>query len=589
MSSMTPVALVSLPNLPYLLGTFDTTKFREWWRSNAFPDDLENIKKGFHIYGRTHLVLAKRKDGRWAVYRSKNYGIDWERVFLAAVGETIYDIVLITFGRAILNTSLGFYETVNAGTTWNLVLGLPSAPNAPAFYNIGNGDILMCTDGRYIWRSTNIARSWTRILDMQTIMHVDAKNYVGRYTGPSIPCIAGANGRVIVAHGPFILMSENAGLSFAYVPNWDWSSAAGPASLLPPQAVVHNRMWDMTTNPGFLISQLLISSVDGTSGEDVVFILKLNDVRPVSGFTDLFAWTFKSFTSGTKTGSTIGINTWWKPVFQQYLMPKEGECNITSYDVAVMGQSSNDKLMFSAQTRIDPLTGNPIPSLKFSTDGGATWTDIDIGKIKIGDPSGGGIYGGSMMDENFVKITWVAASCNNYGWYHSTELYRKQCQSYEMDLNIQGPKTVTMDYMLDAQIGKGHTKSQEMDAILSEDTVAPYNLDYMAEAIHSKSYQLDRNLETLITKEYEVDTINSADTSISDTLDVLIFARAKKYYHLGLLIAGKTSFGYNIDAILVKNRLNERLSGIERELVQFLDIDVPSIPYAPLDSRKETL
>jgi len=589
MSSMTPVALVSLPNLPYLLGTFDTTKFREWWRSNAFPDDLENIKKGFHIYGRTHLALAKRKDGRWAVYRSKNYGIDWERVFLAAVGETIYDIVLITFGRAILNTSLGFYETVNAGTTWNLVLGLPSAPNAPAFYNIGNGDILMCTDGRYIWRSTNIARSWTRILDMQTIMHVDAKNYVGRYTGPSIPCIAGANGRVIVAHGPFILMSENAGLSFAYVPNWDWSSAAGPASLLPPQAVVHNRMWDMTTNPGFLISQLLISSVDGTSGEDVVFILKLNDVRPVSGFTDLFAWTFKSFTSGTKTGSVVGINTWWKPVFQQYLMPKEGECNITSYDVAVMGQSSNDKLMFSAQTRIDPLTGNPIPSLKFSTDGGATWTDIDIGKIKIGDPSGGGIYGGSMMDENFVKITWVAASCNNYGWYHSTELYRKQCQSYEMDLNIQGPKTVTMDYMLDAQIGKGHTKSQEMDAILSADIAAPYNIDYMAEAIHSKSYQLDRNLETLITKEYEVDTINSADTSISDTLDVLIFARAKKYYHLGLLIAGKTSFGYNIDAILVKNRLNERLSGIEREIVQFLDIDVPSIPYAPLDSRKETL
>ena len=111
----------------------------------------------------------------------------------------------------------------------------------------------------------------------------------------------------------------------------------------------------------------------------------------------------------------------------------------------------------------------------------------------------------------------------------------------------------------------------------------------MAEAIHSKSYLIDRTLEAIITKEYEVDAICSIDNSISDTLDVLIFARAKKYYHLGLLLQGKTYFPYNIDVILVKNKLNEKLSIIERETVQFLDIDVPTIPYAPLDSRKETL
>ena len=582
-SSMTPVVLVNLPKLPYLLGTFDTKEFRSWWRSNAFPDDTENIKRGFHIYGRTHLALAKRKDGRWAVYRSKNYGIDWERVWLAAVGETIYDIVLITFGRAILNTSLGFYETVNAGTSWDLVLGLPTAPNAGALCNIGSGDILMCTDGRYIWRSTNLARSWTRILDMQTIYYIDARQYRGYYTGPSIPCIAGANGRVVVAHGPFILVSQNVGLYFDY--SRYWSSAAINAwgisvTNLPPQTVIHDRMWPMTTNPGFLISQILISSIDGSKPEDVVFVLKINDVRPVAGYTDLFAWTFKTWNG----------NSNWKALFQQYIMPKEGEGNLSSYDVAVIGQSYNDKLIFSAQTRTDPVTGNPIPSLKYSTDGGETWTDIDLAQIKVGDPAGGGLYGGSMLDDNFVKITWVGPSCMNTGYWGYTELYRRQCQSYEMDANLEWPKrAASIDYQLDARLGKSHTKSQNIDAILSADIAVPYNIDYMAEAVHSKSYQLDRNLETLITKEYEVDTINSADTSISDTLDVLLFARAKKYYHLGLLIAGKTSFGYNIDAILVKNRLNERLSGIEREMVQFLDIDVPGIPYAPLDSRKETL
>ena len=43
-TSMTPVVLVSLPNLPYLLGTFDTTSFKSWWRSAPFPDELVEIK-----------------------------------------------------------------------------------------------------------------------------------------------------------------------------------------------------------------------------------------------------------------------------------------------------------------------------------------------------------------------------------------------------------------------------------------------------------------------------------------------------------------------------------------------------------------
>ena len=586
MSSMSPVVLISLPNLPYLLGTFDTTQFRTWWRSAPFPDELETIKKGFHIYGRTHLALAKRKDGRWAVYRSKNYGIDWARVFLAAIGETIYDIVLITFGRAILNTSLGFYETVNAGVTWTLVLGLPTAPNAPSFYNIGGGDVLMCTDGRYIWRSTNLARSWTLILDMHTFLHDDFNGRTGYYTGPSNACIAGANGRVIVADGPFILRSDNGGLTFGRVAYWEYTPVIAARYLRPPKEVIYDRMWPMTANPGFLISQILISSIDGPQGNDAVYLLKINDVRPVAGYTDLFAWTFKSWGDSAETK-----NNHWKPVFQQYLMPVEGESHITSYDVAVMGQNYNDKLIFSAQTRTDSVTGIPVPSLKYSTDGGETWIDIDLGKIKIGDPDGGGVYGGSMMDDNFATLTWVGPACNNTGHYNFTQLYRRQCQSYEMDLNVA--KIVYLDqyvdYYLDAAIAKNVSQSQEIDANLEIAASNSYNIDFMAEGSRSKSYQLDRTLEGLVTKEQQVDALMSADIPVSDMLDVLIVGHPKRYYRLGLILQGKASSPYNLDVILVKNRLNEKLSTIEREIVQFLDIDVPTIPYAPLDSRKEKL
>lgn len=579
---MTPVVLISLPNLPYLLGTFDTARFRSWWRSAPFPDEIESIKKGFHIYGRTHLALAQRKDGRWAVYRSKNYGIDWERVFLAAVGEKIYDIVLITFGRAILNTSLGFYETVNAGTSWSLVLGLPSAPNAPAFCNIGGGDVLMCTDGRYIWRSTNIARSWTLVCDMTTIRHED---YYGKhcyYSGPTAPCIAGANGRVFAGHGPFLVRSDNGGLAFGRVAYWETHPALSAAILRPPADVIYNRMWGDPQNPGYIIKQLLISSVDGPTGGDVVFIMKINDVRPIRGSAELFAWTLKTWTSDP----ILQKNGHWKPIFQQYLTPTVDESHLCSYDVAVMGANYNDKLLFSAQTRIDS-TGKPVPSLKYSTNGGENWTDINLDQIKIGDPSGGGIYGGSMMDDNFAKVTWSGPACNNYGSYDFVELYRRQCQSYELDAGVQ--KTSSKSYQVDAIACSTPTKTEELDVIIALPKVTkPYEIDALAEGRGAKSYRIDRTLEGRATKDQELDAVVTADNHVDDMLDAHVWANIKKHYHLGVLLKWKATAPYSIDAVLVKNRLNEKLSGIEQEIVQFVDIDVPTIPYSPLDSRKET-
>ena len=574
-TSMTPVVLVSLPNLPYLLGTFDTTNFRQWWRSAPFPDDLEEIKKGFHIYGRSHLAIAKRKDGRWAIYRSKNYGIDWERVFLAAAGETIYDLVLITFGRAIMNTSLGFYETVNAGTSWSLVLGLPSAPNAPAFCNIGGGDVLMCTDGRYIWRSTNIARAWTQVCDMHAVGHLPTlHNY---YTGLSIPTIAGACGRVLAANGPFLVRSDDGGLTWHYVAYWE--TYAGATGSPPPHEIIYNRLY--TNPPGFLINQITVSSVDGVTGDDVCFLIKIDDIYPVAGTNTLFSRLFVTYTAG------VYKNNYFKPIFQQYLTPSNGKQQVSCYDVPVTGANYNDRLAFSAQTRTDPVTGKSIPSLKYSADGGATWYDVDLNATQIGDPSNGGNYGGSIVDDNFAKLTWVAPACNNQGAYNFVELSRRQCQSYEMDAGVE--KKNTKSYQIGGTLVAHHTKSQNIDVITEATPAKPYNIDALAEGQVSKIYQIDRTLEGLVTKSHDLDAICVAGIPVNDWLDVLMWANIRKYYHLDAMLNGKIAKPYLVDAILVKDRLNEKLSTIEREMVQFLDIDVPGIPYAPLDSRQETL
>jgi hypothetical protein len=490
---------------------------------------------------------------------------------------------LITFGWAILNTSLGFYETVNAGKTWTLILALPSAPNAPAFYNIGGGDVLMCTDGRYIWRSTDIARHWTLVCDMHTILHANGGTEGGHdpYTGPSVPCIAGANGRVYAANGPFLVRSDDSGLTFLRVPYWEIFGIAGPSD-----TILGLRLYDQVLpyytrkNPAVLITELNISSIDGIAGDDVVILIKLDDLIPVSGQTHLFTYVFKSYTKDSYK------NNYYKPIFQQFLSPDASGQHLSSYNVAVLGADYNDKLVFSAQTKV--VNGIPVPSLKYSADGGVNWMDIDLSKIKIGDPNEGGNYGGSMLDDNFAKLTWIAPPCNNQGSYDVVELYRRQCQSYEMDCNLEASvgRDGAVGYQADAVVEKDQSVTESVDVLAEADIPKSYDVDVFAEGRNTKSYRIDRTCEGTSTKDEEIDAIVEKDQSIIELLDVVAQGRPKRYYLVGAFMKANRSASYLCDTILVKDGSTETVQKMIAKFPQFMDLVDPGMPYEVYDSRK---
>ena len=581
MSGMNPVVLVSLPNANYLLGTFDTTKFRAWWRSRPFPDDLQNIKKGFHIYGRTHLAIAQRVDGRWAVYRSKNYGIDWTSAWLAVEGETIYDIVLITYGWAILNTSLGFYETVDSGVTWSLILSLPTAPNAPAFCNIGGGDILMCTDGRYIWRSTDISRSWSQVCDSTDLLMSSfnglggTDRYSQHYSSSNArkPCIAGANGKVLAANGPFLLISKDNGLNFEGHRHW-MADARGNSDwydLAPPYSLVAGRLWPPRSSPEFIITQILITSTDGDSGEDVTFLIKCNDLVPLSGESQLYARTFVTYGAAGHIHGVYMNNEFYKCIFQQCVFDY-GNSQITAYDLPVTGEDFNDTLAFSAQTKVDS-SGNQVISLKYSIDGGLTWIDIDVSKLKVGDASEGGAAIGGTVDDNFSKTVWSSGGCCNFGTWRVIEETRRQCQSYEFDVMAESQRT--KNYDLDGNLTADHTKSYQQDTLAEARVIKPYQLASYNEGQRSKAYRIDRALEGESTKADDLDAIVSLDVPVADKMDALISGRPKRYYRLTAYLQDRMPQSYFLDCIIERYQLNKRLARIGDEFPQVFDLDLP--------------
>ena len=198
MNRLRPVTLLYLPETNYLVGTFDTTLQSGWWISDGFTG-VSTVVKGMQIYGSIHIALCKKTDGKWAIFRSENYAQTWTEVFTATT-QTLYDMTYIIYGRVIVNASDGFYETVDSGLTWTKVSAAPMGTGSAAICNAGNGDILFATDGYRIWRSYDYARSWADV--------------GGMTNGGGSPAIAGANGVIIAAAGPYIWQSVDNGNHF---------------------------------------------------------------------------------------------------------------------------------------------------------------------------------------------------------------------------------------------------------------------------------------------------------------------------------------------------------------------------------------
>lgn len=620
-----PVTLVYVPNSNFLLGTFDTTDFAAWWIADGFGD-VEYVKKGIQTYAEIHLAICKMMDGSWSVFQSKDYAQSWTEVYNTSY--EIFDIVRINYGWTIINTGDGFYESTDAGTNWAQVCALPAAPIASAIANAGNGDILICTDGRYIWRSTDIARTWsvpTMYIgwvdgeiyeepvptgDMQVIKHQSDLEYEGaEYTGPSIATVAAAGGKVSVAHGPFCVRSVDFGEHFQCDGSWslyydvdvlDYETNTYHVCF-PPREYVYDNL------DNFLVSQILVSKIDGFEYHDCTFVVKTDDlmgadnstlyqtwdipgtgstsynidtekIYPTDGATvklyrtstntvnknfdvvftgeptstqaridldtcqvrfsgpvsseyyvrvrvrtspgELRTRLFKLF-SGEYDGTTYN-NFWYKYVFSEAVAPGELTAfQLAAYDLLTIGTGLPDRRLVSAQSKWSQELNKLVPSLKYSDDGGVTWTAVDLSAATTDQgqlPAGGGPF----TDNEWFTTTWVAGQCNNDTHLWADHLTRNM--SYDMDwLKVAGEhKTVTYD--ADCQIEGAAAWPYRMRSRLEATHSETYDGDAIVSADHSGTYEADRILEKSVKRIYRAAAWVSDTDSSSYQAGALVYS-----------------------------------------------------------------
>jgi len=324
---------------------------------------------------------------------------------------------------------------------------------------------------------------------------------------------------------------------------------------------------------------------------DVCYVVRVDDLVPAPGQTKLFSRVFYGYHGQywSDYHNTYGddISPAWQSKFQQNLSPDDNLNQLSAYENAVLGSTDISRLIVSAQTTVD-VNGDPIPSFKYSKDGGLNWTKVDLSKVKIADGENLPIFSGAFLDDNYAKGTWISSYCDNFrNLIPSSENEHTQTQSYELDSEIEGWRTLTEDLQIDAVVVKIGEENDSVDAIVAKDQDKPYDVDLLAEGEGSKTYRIDRGIEDEVEKTESVDAIASIDNTKDDSVDAILQKNQRFIYKIGVGLHDQNSKTYQVGVKVVRDGLIQRLSRIERLSPQMLDLYLPYVPYNPYDSAWE--
>jgi hypothetical protein len=555
---MIPVVLVKLPNNIQFLGTFETTNYAEWWKSNALPGPIDYIVSNEWCYGSAHLCTVKMLDGSYSIYRSIDYGMNWAQTF--NVASQIYTLTRIDYGWMLINTDNGWYQSTDTGLTWQLIS--TGAPQCKTVINVEE-NTLIAHSGRYVYRSPDVGVTWTQVLDCH-LLHVhpyhDPVNYVDYYNNVDCyPALAGVNNRVLVGAGPYLVLSDDTGLNWTIpfaLNQYGWRSD----ELGNPDGASHP--------PDGRALQIVFTG--GTSAVPETNMFMARFYIPLYG-------SVRNYYSPDG-----GIH--WKSRFDQ---PFSGYTNgaLTSYEVIVQGTDNTQVLVYSSQMGFNPISGTNNPSPKYSTDGGNTWTSLNVDSFKVyeGNPDTTKQYeyGGPFVSENFTNTTWVGYPCHNSGHYNSNGFFRRGI-SEDLDSLIKAiqkyPYTSNMSTYVTQSHGYG------TDSVVMVRRFVPINNNMILEAINNKNLYVWGTIksDTPNSMPSNVEIVQRTDFAWNETMPLMKTFRYIDW--TDVLIRGPLETSYGMDTILVVQR--DWGHELERVMPQYPYMDFGTINYEVLDTRK---
>jgi hypothetical protein len=569
---MRPVVLSIAEGKKFLLGTFDTTNFQNWWKSEPFPGQIDEIQQPLHVFGQYHVCIVKMHNGTYSIYRTKNMGKSWEQVYNTP--DKIYTLNLIDYGWVIGSTSSGWIESkLDSGYSWLEISTF--APGCQTVINISD-DVLFAHDGTSVWRSYDFARSWSKVITKtgwtSKGYHVPSITQSFKWSGWAYPALAGIGQTILVGFGPYLNISEDLGETwFTHLQGWNssWAYYNSPTS-----GWGGSQLFSPLYNTRIL--QLIMTDTSGTTLNETAImarVLKL-DTNQV-----MYAYSGQEYSFENKTTSFA-----WKTIFTLPFANLDSGV-ISSYDVLRPGSSEKDKLAV-----VCSYDSNNRPIVKYSIDAGWIWSTLNYNNVTVyeGDPTQEIISGKGQQiwdEEYWTKSTWVGAACHNSGKYITEYNKTVRCISSDQDLLVSFRKT--KNSVRDILIKEMKTKNLLVDLLSKKTKTKDGLFDILNKKNMSKNYLVSQLLQDTFEKTFEEDVVLASRNLFNCPIQLPLLKSVPISIYYDTLLFDSVDKLYSATIELIDNHVKEILTTVAKYTPQAPDIRYDDIPYVPYDSRTQ--
>jgi len=430
---MIPTRLAKLDNTP---GFLISIAHSSWYIGQPLPGDVVSFTDGLWVYGQYYICVVQLSDGHYHVYQSRDNGYSWVDV-LDFGSEVFGCMVRPNYGRALICTSTGWWESDNSGTSWSKLTS--QAPGCFCAKEINN-DIIVAMSRRNVWKSVDAGATWVSI-------YSSSKNMI-------YPALAGTTYDLLIGVGSSLLYSDNLGGSWHEINGMlagGWNPYTG-------------QLWrseELDTWKGLVITDIELTSLSGGygyTGPTPTFVIQVQ----------LSDGVLRHYFANRYTQS-LDFVLIIKAVFDAV---KSQSDSLTSYIEMTTGTNSIvGRVAFSGKT----LDNKPL--LLISNDFGQTWINQRVENATIYDGpdlSQLSSVNNPFTEDVYLKATFEHGICHN-GWSQKSTGFRR-FQSFDADILFR-------ERMFGIEYPGGFT------SVLSQAT--SFDADYITQKILTESMLLD--------------------------------------------------------------------------------------------------
>jgi hypothetical protein len=578
---MRSVVLSVIEGKNFILGTFDTTDFKVWWKSEPFPGDVETIYEPIHVYGQYHACIVKMIDGTYSIYRTKDMGKSWVNVYNTP--DIIYTLFSIDYGWVIGSTSTGWIESkTDSGYTWTKISSFASG--CKTVINIDD-DILFAHDGMSVWKSEDFAHTWKKILSASSwyskSYYYDQGSKYYYYDGVSAPALAGINTCILVGFGPYLVLSDDLGENWhVHWACWYDRGHRTTYGLTPPFGPLH-------ANPRILQLTITGSDINPQKCSAIARVHIIDEGIVELWYTGLETVDRYTGTTGPNERSMF-CHTW--DLLYSYKYRNDINGYINSIDVLKPGSTEKELL-----TTFTTYNSSNTPIVKYSIDRGYTWNKLDASTVSVyeGDPSQEIVsgLGQQVFDEEYhTTYKLVAANCHNYGHWKINLNNTVRGISADMDFLIKFRKATTdsRPNLFNIIIAKLFYKNITADIVSKKAFNATIPLDMVIKKLDKdKTFLVGGYYQMPFIKTHDIDIATASRLTSPLNIDIPILKTCLTEFYPHVYINGPSTKTHEMGIKLIDDHVEEIIRSIEKYTPQAPDIRYLDLPYKPYDSRTD--